>query len=92
MAYAIHITKKNTWSDKEPTITQAEWDSLQAKGILESAPNYPPELYAKQGNVFYYYHHGDIVCKPPDDAYIQKIKEVASVIGAKVQGDEGEFY
>lgn len=92
MAYAIHITKKEKWSDKEPTITQGEWKSLQEKGILKADPNYSSDLYAKRGDIFYYYFDGDIVCKPPDDAYINTIKEVADIIGAKVQGDDGEFY
>lgn len=94
MAYTIHITKKTHWADKEPRITPEEWDSLKVKGILESVgdPNYPDDLYAKQGNVYFYFFDGDITCKPPDDAYIQKIKGVASVIGAKVEGDDGEFY
>jgi hypothetical protein len=95
MAYVIHITKKHDWGDKEPRITQEEWDALKTKGILQSARDqfYSDDHYAKEGDVFFFYFDGDITCKPPDDAYIEKIKEVAKNIpNTRVRGEDGEFY
>jgi len=95
MAYTIHITKKKDWADKDPRITKEEWDALKTKRILKSVgdQNYPDDLYAKEGDIFFYFFDGDITCNPPDDAYIEKIKEIAKNLpNTKVQGDDGEIY
>lgn len=93
MAYTIHITKKNHWIDEEPKITQEEWDTLMTNGVLELVDDKKYDAWdAKKDNLYFSFSKGNINCHPPDDASIQKIKEIASVIGAKVQGDDGEFY
>ncbi len=35
---------------------------------------------------------GCVVVKNPDDSVIQKMRAIAASLGARVQGDEGEFY
>lgn len=43
-------------------------------------------------NVWFKFYKGNITVVGPDDETVKKMKEIASVIGAKVQGDDGEFY
>jgi hypothetical protein len=38
------------------------------------------------------YHKGSIDTKNPDPPTIRKMMQIAAAIGAKVQGDDGEFY
>ncbi len=94
MAYTIHITKKNDWIDEEPKITKKELDTLIEKGVLESVDDQEHQngWDAKKDNVYFYFMRGNINCNPRQEEDIQTIKEIASVIGAKVQGDDGEFY
>jgi hypothetical protein len=42
--------------------------------------------------VWFDYRNGRIVVKNPDDEIIAKMRAVAVKLGARVQGDEGEFY
>ena len=39
---------------------------------------------------YFYYSQGEISVKNPSKAAIKKMKSVASKLGAKVQGDDGE--
>ena len=41
---------------------------------------------------YFYYSRGKITVKNPTDRVIAKMKAIASKLGAKVQGDEGELY
>jgi len=45
------------------------------------------------GNMAWFdYHAGEIIVKNPDDEILGKMRRIAAVLGARVQGDEGEFY
>lgn len=45
------------------------------------------------GNMAWFSHHGDKVSvKNPDDEILRKMHAIASALGARVQGDEGELY
>jgi len=93
MAYTIHITKKEDWTDKEPQITEAEFDKLLTTGILEPVDDASMSAWgAKKEDVFFALQGGDIISNPRKEKDIEKIKDVASVLHAKVQGDDGEFY
>lgn len=93
MAYTIHITKKKNWTDEEPKISQKEWDTLKANGTLESVSDKSMNAWdARRGDVYFSFYSGDIVCNPRKEKDIEKIKEVASLLNAKVQGDDGEIY
>lgn len=41
---------------------------------------------------YFYYSRGKVTVKNPSESAIKKMKAVASKLGAKVQGDEGELY
>ncbi|MER7568950.1 hypothetical protein ABTZ93_39390 [Streptomyces sp. NPDC097941] len=38
------------------------------------------------------WQNGWIVVKHPDDTLLKKMREIAGVLGARVQGDDGEYY
>ena len=45
------------------------------------------------GNMAWFCHFGDrITVKNPDEAILGKMHQIATMLGAKVQGDEGEEY
>ena len=93
MAYTIHITKKNDWTDEEPKITQEEWNTLMTNGVLELVDDKKYDAWdAKRDNLYFSFSKGNIDCNPREEKDIQTIKKIASVIGANVQGDEGELY
>jgi hypothetical protein len=46
-----------------------------------------------KGNMAWFdYWRGSVVVKNPDDEILGKMRRIASVLGAKVIGDEGELY
>jgi hypothetical protein len=101
MGYDLHITRKEFWHDDEGNnITLAEW--------LEIVDHDPDLIiYEKNGTGFacwkgaienalgwidYSDSSGCLYSKYPDDALIDKMVEIANLLKAKVQGDEGEVY
>ena len=57
----------------------AVWTSYSGNGV--------------DGNMAWFdYRHGCIVVKNPDDEILRKMWFIASKMGAKVQGDDGEIY
>ena len=42
--------------------------------------------------VWFRYHNGQIIVKSPDDIILQKTLEIAKLLNARVQGDDGEWY
>lgn len=93
MAYTLHITRKKDWMDKEPKISQNEWNDLLANGTLELIDDENMKAWdAKKGNVYFSFYEGNIECNPRNEKDIMTIKEIALVLHAKVQGDDGEFY
>jgi hypothetical protein len=46
-----------------------------------------------KGNMAWFdYRRGKVVVKNPDDEILAKMRRIASALGAKVMGDEGELY
>jgi hypothetical protein len=46
-----------------------------------------------KGNMAWFdYRRGRVVVKNPDDEILGKMQRIASALGAKVMGDEGELY
>ncbi len=85
MGYELHITRKAAWHDETgPGITLDEWDKLAAGD---------PDLLSTNFNgCFYSDASGNIVAKNPEKPVRAKMYQMAQRLGAKVQGDEGEFY
>lgn len=79
--------------DEEPKISQNEWDTLKANGTLELVDDKNKDAWdAKKGGIYFSFYQGDIICNPREEKDIEKIKEIASILHAKVQGDDGEYY
>lgn len=79
--------------DKEPKISQEEWDNLLANGTLKSSEDENMNGWdAKRGNTYFSFYEGNIECNPRNEKDIETMKEIASILNAKVQGDDGEFY
>ncbi|WP_223067424.1 hypothetical protein [Paenibacillus caui] len=77
MSYDVHITKADHW-------TRSELSSITEKDIkeLKYIFDYFPLLFLK----------GRLTLCGADNAAIGLLVEAANKIGARVQGDEGEFY
>ena len=78
MGYDLHITRRSDWSDTATLgIPESEW------------------LRAISGDTdadAFYWHDGDISVKNPDSPLIAKMVRLAGILGARVQGDDGELY
>lgn len=49
--------------------------------------------HARDGNMAWFdFREGCVVVKNPDEEILQKMKEIARALGARVQGDDGERY
>lgn len=64
-------------------------------GEIVEIPNTISFLWPKDTNnesVRFFYNEGNLSFNCRDEAQIETAKDLASIIGAKVQGGEGEFY
>jgi hypothetical protein len=79
--------------DPEMTMTGAAEAALPGSAVLR----YENSLLAEWrrpmgGTVWFDFRRGRVVVKNPDDETVEKMKQVARALRARVQGDEGEFY
>lgn len=99
MGYDIHITRKEYWVDEDgPTINLEEWLAYVASDpdLRLSPESKSMALMAVPGSKYptawLDWDRGDIYTKNPDEPILAKMLLIASALGAKVQGDDGEFY
>jgi len=108
MAYDLHITKRKFWFDEdESKVSEADWNELLMKKpeleAVDSIKENGMELTLRntkiakwitstRKNVWFKFSDGNITVSGPDDEAIQKMKEIAAILHAKVQGDDGELY
>jgi hypothetical protein len=99
MGYDIHITRKEFWADEEgPDITLDEWQEyLKTDPTIEPDPVNPgEENYILTSHPekwpIWWNSSGEIYTKNPDPEVITKFVEIARVMQASVQGDDGEEY
>jgi hypothetical protein len=99
MGYDLHITRRKDWADQDgPQITEAEW-----RAFATSTADF--ELQLMDGEVYGVWKNpavvpeqwlllsdGNLYTKNPDERFIAKMIDIASALGAKVQGDDGEVY
>lgn len=99
MGYDLHITKADFWlENKDHEITADAWLKIIAED---------PELHladdngsfvalwsgpSKYSDSWLDWWKGNIYTKNPDKALVEKMIQIAQMIGARVQGDDGEFY
>ena len=99
MGYDVHITRSEDWSDTEgPKITPDEWLAvIQNDPELLPNPENGPYFVIWRGTTRYPetwfdWLRGNIYTKWPDRATLRKMLQIAELLDAKVQGDEGEIY
>ena len=104
MSYDLHITKRENWFDKGNDITDEEWNKVLAcqpdflvtdtvEGILEGKKvffTYKNMKIAKWREYYFTYADGNIDFQQEEQ--IDKAREIASLLCAKIQGDDGEVY
>ncbi|MGW4895052.1 hypothetical protein ACWEQL_22690 [Kitasatospora sp. NPDC004240] len=107
MGYDVHITRREIWWDEEgPDISTLEWEAVVAgdpdlvmfspDGGWGGEPQWIAELATgsqdpELGEAMYW-REGRIVAKHPSDPLLAKMCQVARVLEARVQGDDGEYY
>lgn len=103
MGYKLHITRAEHWSDGSPGITRDEWRRIvetdpdlmlyDASEADELDPVYKLDI-PDLDNAFYYDERtGSIeVGRGYFEDVLWKVLEIATKLGAVVEGDEGEYY
>ena len=97
MGYDLHITRKEFWADDEGLkISHDEWDAYIAKDpeITPDPDNSATDYLYKKGSEVWplWWSDGEVCTKNPDQQVIIKFVAVAESLGARAQGDDGEFY
>ena len=99
MGYDVHITRAEHWADNQGMeISPDEW--LQ---IIQADPELLPvqengEYFViwrgptKYAETWFDWSDGNITTKYPHRATLRKMLQLATALGAKVQGDDGEVY
>lgn len=84
MGYEVFVHRADDWSGAaERPILAGEWLAL-----VESHP----ELTRGPGGDPFDFDDGKLVAKTLDRATLAKLLAIAAKLGARVQGEEGEFY
>jgi hypothetical protein len=101
MGYYFHITRRKLYCDEEgPLISIEEWKSLvEADPELSFRDERDPLTaiwsgISKWPDPWFSYseRYGYIDTKNPDTPIIAKMLQMAKLLNAKVQGDDGETY
>ncbi|MBP1989538.1 hypothetical protein [Paenibacillus eucommiae] len=108
MSYDIHITRANHWTesteipislDELKTIFAAKNDFEYSNTFSKSGPiqiSISGDFFIWEADdawVPFSYSNGKLTVSGADEGdVIDKMKEIASELNAKVQGDEGELY
>jgi hypothetical protein len=98
MGYGLHITRREQWADEGGDISSAEWLQLVAiDPELCLVPENGPYFALWSGpsscaDPWLDWRGGQVFSKNPDEPLIDKMVDIARILGAKVQGDNGEVY
>jgi hypothetical protein len=99
MGYDLHITRADDWAENEGReITREEWLALVAGDEELTLDPVNGDEYAlwsgpsEHAGPWLCWCEGNLSAKNPDPALIGKMVEIAGRLGARVQGDDGEFY
>jgi hypothetical protein len=99
MGYDLHVTRAEDWSDNEGRqITRDEWFALVASDSELTLDPVHGDDYAlwsgscRYPDPWFNWTQGNISTKNPDKQIIAKMIQIAAKFGARVQGDDGEFY
>lgn len=99
MGYDLHITRAESWSENDGAKTSAdEWLALVARDpeltiMAEHGPHFATWSGASVNpGAWFDWFDGDVFTKNPDSATLRKMIALANLLGARVQGDDGELY
>jgi hypothetical protein len=99
MGYDLHITRADCWAENEGReITRDEWFALVGADPELTLDPVNGDDYALWNGRSRYpdpwlnWWRGNISTKNPDKPIIAKMIQIATKLGARVQGDDGEFY
>lgn len=105
MGYDVHISRRENWFDDHgPVITMSEFESAVARDPdlvmvpmpdgWQRGPQSVAQLAgdAQRQESALHWSEGRIVSKHPSSVVIAKMCQLARELGARVQGDDGEFY
>jgi len=98
MGYDVHITRAQDWIDSERMpIAREEWRALvESDPEITPDPDNGPDDYLFVGHPKepwpLWWHKGEVYTKNPDKHIMKKMIEIAAVLNANVQGDDGERY
>ena len=100
MAYDLHITRADDWSDSEKfPITKDEWEAiiaadpeLRLDSINGDSFAYWVDRQSGKKRGWFEWSDGEISTRYPDRAQLGKMLQLAQQLGAQVQGDDGEKY
>jgi hypothetical protein len=99
MGYELHITRAEFWADNDNNqITVDEWLKFVAADPELKLAGYNGPHFAlwsgrsKSPEPWLDWSQGNVYSKNPDKAIVSKMLQIAQALGARVQGDDGEFY
>lgn len=98
MGYNLYITRREDWSEEGQDIAPDEWLSIVEKdpqlSIYERNGPYFALWKTSQSDIEYWldWNDGNIYSKSPNQILVLKMVEIAKILNAIVQGEEGEVY
>jgi hypothetical protein len=97
--YDLHITRKLHWADENgPRISISEWRNYVESDtqVIQDKENdqfsFVISLESERFPLLYDPRLDELFTKDPSAKAIQKLRSIAKVLHAYVQGDDGEFY
>lgn len=99
MGYDLHITRAEFWAENEDRpIGREEWLRLVEQDPELAIDEQNGPLFANWGPVsddyspWFDWSEGNVYTKNPDRNTLEKMLKIAALLGATVQGDDGETY
>jgi hypothetical protein len=98
MGYDLHITRRKDWCNEGSDITAEEWlayvatDSQLRLDSTSKRHSVTMDIKCQYPDPWLEWSEGCIYTKNPDEPILAKMLQIASALGARVQGDDGEFY
>lgn len=99
MGYDLHVTRKEYWCNETgPDISLDEWIRYaRSDEEVQQDPDNPGDenwivVLGLDSWPLWWRTTGEVYTKNPEDAMIQKLISIASVLNAQVLGDDEEIY
>lgn len=101
VGYDLHLTRADDWPDSELTpVGLDEWvvAARASDALVELESEYPPGVPGfllgddPVSSPALYWADGEVVVRGSDQAHVSSLVALATAIGARVVGDDGEVY